>query len=92
MRKPQLADLKRRAFGGEPVTIDDPTTLARELLMTDDVVLDHGQAPHTIATAQAWATLAVAEAVKRLAAAVEALHESGLGHREVSPFSGCAGR
>ena len=61
------------------MTIDDPTTMARELLMTDDVVLGHGQAPQTIATAQAWATLAVAEAVKRLAAAVEALHESELG-------------
>ena len=71
------------------MTIDDPTTLARELLMTDDVVLGHGQAPHTIATAQAWATLAVAEAVKRLAAAVEALHESGLGHpRSQSSFWG----
>lgn len=57
-------------------TIDDPVTLARELLMTDDVVLGKGQAPHTIATAQAWATLAVAEALKQLAAAVEALHES----------------
>ena len=58
------------------MTIDDPVTLARELLMTDDVVLGKGQAPYTIATAQAWATLAVAEAVKRLAAAVETLHES----------------
>jgi hypothetical protein len=45
--------------------------------MSDDVVLGKDQAPHTTATAQAWATLAVAEAVKRLAAAVEAMHESG---------------
>jgi hypothetical protein len=59
------------------VTIDDPVTLARELLMSDDVVLGKDQAPRTTATAQAWATLAVAEAVKRLAVAVEALHESG---------------
>jgi hypothetical protein len=59
------------------VTIDDPVTLARELLMSDDVVLGKDQAPRTTATAQAWATLAVAEAVKRLAAAVEAMHESG---------------
>jgi stage V sporulation protein SpoVS len=33
--------------------------------------------PKGNATAQPWATFAVAEAVKRLAAAVEALHESG---------------
>ena len=59
------------------MTIDDPVTLARELLMSDDVVLGKDQAPHTTATAQAWATLAVAEGIKRLAAAVEALHESG---------------
>ena len=57
------------------MTIDDPVTMARELLMTDDVVAGKGQAPHTLATAQTWATLAVAEAVNRLAAAVEATHE-----------------
>lgn len=56
-------------------TIDDPTTLARETLLSDEVVLGRDQAPRTIATAQAWATLAVAEAVKRLAAAVEAMSE-----------------
>ena len=67
-----VTSLRRR-----PVTIDDPVTLARELLMSDEVVLGKDQAPHTTATAQAWATLAVAEAVKRLAVAVEALHESG---------------
>ena len=57
------------------MTIDDPVTMARELLMTDDVVVGKGQAPHMLATAQTWATLAVAEAVSRLAAAVEATHE-----------------
>lgn len=56
-------------------TIDDPTTLARETLLSDEVVLGGDQAPRAIATAQAWATLAVAEAVKRLAAAVEAMSE-----------------
>jgi hypothetical protein len=49
--------------------------MARELLMTDDVVVGKGQAPHMLATAQTWATLAVAEAVNRLAAAVETTHE-----------------
>jgi hypothetical protein len=44
------------------VTIDDPVSMARELLMTDDVVVGKGQAPHMLATAQTWATLAVAEA------------------------------
>ena len=53
------------------MTIDDPVSMARELLMTDEVVVGMGQAPHMLATAQTWATLAVAEAVNRLAAAVE---------------------
>jgi hypothetical protein len=50
--------------------------MARETLLTDEVVLGRDQAPRAIATAQAWATLAVAEAVKRLAAAVEAMSET----------------
>ena len=38
------------------MTIDDPVTMARELLQTDDVVVGKGQAPHMLATAQTWAT------------------------------------
>lgn len=57
------------------MTIAEPVNLARELLLGDDIIQDRERAPRTIATAQAWATLAVAEAVDRLAAAVEALHD-----------------
>jgi hypothetical protein len=57
------------------VTIVEPIHLARELLLGEDVVQDRERAPRTVATAQAWATLAVAEAIDRLATAVEALHD-----------------
>jgi hypothetical protein len=54
-------------------TIGEPVTLAHELLLGDDVIQDRDRAPRTIATAQAWAILAMAEAVDRLATAVEGL-------------------
>jgi hypothetical protein len=59
------------------MTIAEPVNLARELLLGEDVIQDRERAPRTIATAQAWATLAVAEAIGRLAAAAEDLHDQG---------------
>jgi len=51
------------------------TRLARDLLFGEEVLHDTEHAPSTIAAAQAWATLAVADAIDRLASAVEALKD-----------------
>lgn len=53
--------------------MDEHTRLARDLLFSGEVLNDTDHAPTTIATAQAWATLAVADAIDRLASAVESL-------------------
>lgn len=45
--------------------------LARDLLLGEDVLHQTDDSPKTIAAAQAWATLAVADAIEKLAAAVE---------------------
>jgi hypothetical protein len=50
---------------------------ARELLFGPDVRHLAEHAPVSIAAAQAWATLAVADAMDRLASAVEALADQG---------------
>jgi|SoimicmetaTmtLAA_FD_contig_51_303667_length_255_multi_1_in_0_out_0_1 hypothetical protein len=48
--------------------------LAESLLHSNDVVNGKARAPLKVATAQAFAALAVADAIERLAAAVEALN------------------
>lgn len=48
--------------------------LAETLLNSNDVVNGKARAPYKIATAQAFAALAIADAIERLAAAVEALN------------------
>jgi len=49
--------------------------LARDLLLSESVTTNREDAPTTIATAQAWAALAIADALGRLATAVDALHQ-----------------
>jgi hypothetical protein len=53
--------------------MEDHTRLARDLLFSPEVLNDPEQAPTLTAAAQAWATLAVADAIDRLAIAIEAL-------------------
>jgi hypothetical protein len=53
--------------------MEDHTRLARDLLFSPEVLNDPEQAPTITSAAQAWATLAVADAIDRLAMAVEAL-------------------
>jgi hypothetical protein len=53
--------------------MEEHTRLARDLLFSPEVLNDTEQAPTVTAAAQAWATLAVADAIDRLARAVEAL-------------------
>ena len=53
--------------------MDEHTTLARDLLFGEEVLHDTNQAPTRTAAAQAWAMLAVADAINRLASAIEAL-------------------
>jgi hypothetical protein len=47
--------------------MEEHTRLARDLLFSGEVLNDTEQAPRTIAAAQVWATLAVADAIDRLA-------------------------
>jgi hypothetical protein len=53
--------------------MEEHTRLARDLLFGPEVLNDTEQAPTHTSAAQVWATLAVADAIDRLAGAVEAL-------------------
>lgn len=55
--------------------MDEYIQLARDLLFSESVTTGREDAPQTIATAEAWAALAIAEALGRLATAVEALRQ-----------------
>jgi hypothetical protein len=51
---------------------DDSEELARGHLFSEAVLYGNDDAPNRLAAAQAWATLAVAEAIEKLADAVNA--------------------
>jgi hypothetical protein len=53
--------------------MDEYTTLARDLLLSESVTTNREDAPAAIATAQAWAALAIADALGRLVIAVHDL-------------------
>jgi hypothetical protein len=53
--------------------MEEHTRLARDLLFSPEVLNDTEHAPTVTSAAQVWATLAVADAIDRLASAVEAL-------------------
>ncbi len=55
----------------EDAHMDEHTRRARGLLLSKEVVNDTERAPTTIAAAQVWATLAVADAVDRLVEALQ---------------------